>query len=224
MTTGSISSGVMNKNLYNSSSFWHLASSAFFQPLGLGLIFLLHLLLARELSAAEFGMVSFVLTATPFAAIILCMGFPIAATKFIPQYLVKGQLGEITGYLRWSLIWVIGAAVLFSIGLYFCAQLVSNPDTKKLLYYLIISTFPVVLWMWQRHISLSFNFVTQALIPREVIFPLLAISAIFLLPIADAGDAIVVINLAYVAGLIVGFVPAVVDMGIGLEFRCSVNE
>jgi len=85
------------------------------QVSGMGLTYLVHLLLARRMGTAEFGIYEFVLASTLLLSILAQLGFPTAVLRLLSQYRVTGQWGLLAGLIRGS--WRLGTGVGVSISL-----------------------------------------------------------------------------------------------------------
>jgi len=59
---------------------------------------------------------------------------------------------------------------------------------------------------WQRYSSLGFDFVATAIIPRDIIYPLLVLIGLYLLNIRNVGDALYLMNGVYLISLLFGLV------------------
>jgi O-antigen/teichoic acid export membrane protein len=91
-------------SLQRSPLLWQSGLGLFLQTVGKGIGFLLTLVLARILQASEFGVFAygrnFILLIAPLAT----LGYVVAATRFLPDYLTQNKFGEAKGFTRHTLL------------------------------------------------------------------------------------------------------------------------
>lgn len=183
--------------LFSKKIIRNIAISALITPFGMGLLFLLYLVLAKQLNPADFGRVSYVLSVSAMVVIFISSGLPISAQKFIPKYISEKNNLFLRGYIVWSFFWTILSSVIaiFSISIFL--NFIENDHTKENFIYIAISIFPMAIWFWQRYISLGFDLILIALLPREILYPLVSIIFLLLFNISDALTSLITINLIY---------------------------
>ena len=81
------------------------------QGVGLGLGYLVHVVLARTLGAADYGVYTYVLAWASLLAIPAGMGLPILVVRFVPEYHVGAQWDRLRGLLTWGSTRVLAAGV-----------------------------------------------------------------------------------------------------------------
>lgn len=80
---------------------------------GSGLLYVLHILLARWLSTEGYGVYAFAISWTSFLAELGALGLPNAALRFVPQYRTTNRPELLRGFLkRGRTLVVVGAAAL----------------------------------------------------------------------------------------------------------------
>lgn len=202
-----------------------LVKTAILLPTGLGLMFVLFALLARSLSPADYGVLSVVFSVSSLAGVFLSAGLPISATKFIPEYLARENLPYVAGFLRWGTIWVFSLSVVVSFGLYLLSEF-SLDDGRKEFYLCVSMTIPsIMFWQWQRYASLGFDFVTMAIVPRDIMFPFLSILGLYLMDLTTVVEALIMLNVVYLFCLLGGFIGLyrVLPLGINIKAGNSSN-
>ncbi|GAB4300382.1 MAG: flippase [Oscillatoriaceae cyanobacterium] len=79
------------------------AGTAFvMQVFGVGLSYIIQVLLARWMGAVEYGTYNYVLAWTVLLAIPAGLGFPTTVLRFIPEYITKSEWGRLHGVIRAS--------------------------------------------------------------------------------------------------------------------------
>ncbi|MHC4131861.1 MAG: flippase [Planctomycetota bacterium] len=80
---------------------------------GAGILFFLHILLARILGTNEYGIYIFAFTWINILVMLCLLGFQTSLVRFIPKYKAKQEWGLLRGILRWSTILVLVISILF---------------------------------------------------------------------------------------------------------------
>lgn len=81
---------------------------------GSGLLYVLHVLLARWLGTQGYGIYAFAISWTTFLAEMGTLGLPNAALRFVPEYRTGDEPGLLRGFLRASRGLVVGGAVVLA--------------------------------------------------------------------------------------------------------------
>ena len=81
------------------------------QGAGLGLGYGVHVVLARWLGAADYGVYTYVLAWASLLAIPAAMGLPLLVVRFVPQYRVGEQWDRLRGLVQWGSTRVPAAGV-----------------------------------------------------------------------------------------------------------------
>lgn len=157
------------------------------QVSGMGLTYLVHLLLARRMGTAEFGIYEFVLASTLLLSILAQLGFPTAVLRLLSQYRVTGQWGLLAGLIRGS--WRLGTGVGVSISLLVAVTL-GRFDADSWIY-----SVPLQVGVWmvplfaiaqlQSEMARAVQKVALAYVPFRLLWPLLL--AVGTLGLAAAG-------------------------------------
>jgi O-antigen/teichoic acid export membrane protein len=83
---------------------WQSGVGLLLQTVGKGIGFLLTLVLARVLQASEFGVFAYGRNIIFLIAPIATLGYVVAATRFLPDYLTQNKFGEANGFTRHTLL------------------------------------------------------------------------------------------------------------------------
>lgn len=141
----------------------------------MGLLLLLHTIVARELSADDYGLFSVLLTSAALIGLILGIGLPNTAQKFVASYLENQEIESLEQYLTLVVGW-LGAMSLFLIGAAFITDRLGTPEVNGVSVYLVaILVAGVGLWLTQRNISLGRSWHILAILPRDVFLPVITI-------------------------------------------------
>lgn len=73
-----------------------------FQVIGVGLSYVVQVLLARWLGSAEYGRYTYTIAWTSLLAVFASLGFPTAALRFVPEYISQRKWSFLQGFLRVS--------------------------------------------------------------------------------------------------------------------------
>lgn len=168
-----------------------LISSGLLVPVGMALMFLMNVVLARKLGPAQFGSFSFVFAAATMIVLVATLGVPAAAMRFIAQYAEAMQWGLAKGVLRWSFRMIVPSAVVVAAMVAVAGWWLADSTTTRWNWlYIAILTLPMTLWVWQRFTSLGFHWIPLALVPRDLTLPAV-MSVLALLPWFDTSRAMV---------------------------------
>jgi O-antigen/teichoic acid export membrane protein len=82
------------------------------KALGIVLITGLTMVLTRRMGAFEYGRLAYITSATYILVILCTAGLPTAAMRFVSRYLVRGQAGNVSAYLVFSIVFIVLAALV----------------------------------------------------------------------------------------------------------------
>ncbi|MFC1853554.1 oligosaccharide flippase family protein, partial [candidate division CSSED10-310 bacterium] len=82
---------------------------------GYGLLFLLHLVLARTMATSEYGLYVYVLAWSYILSIVAALGMPTSNLRFIPLYLSQGKSDLVRGVSRISRLLSVGNGVILAL-------------------------------------------------------------------------------------------------------------
>jgi O-antigen/teichoic acid export membrane protein len=91
-------------SLQRSPLLWQSGLGLLLQTVGKGIGFLLTLVLARILQASEFGVFAYGRNLILLIAPLATLGYVVAATRFLPDYLTQNKFGEAKGFTRHTLL------------------------------------------------------------------------------------------------------------------------
>ena len=172
--------------------------SALVTPAGMGLMFIFFLLAGRKLPVNEFGEFSFVIQIASTGAVLLSMGLPVSAQKYIPFYKAREETETLHQYLTWSLVWMSFVVTSLVVVGVFLLLVVEN----SVPYLAALSMVPVSIWLWQRYTALGQGNVAQAMVPREIIVSTLVILLFALFDLQSAERALLIYNVVFVSVMI----------------------
>jgi O-antigen/teichoic acid export membrane protein len=162
------------------------------------------MVLARILSVEDFGRINFILSISSVVAIILTTGLAHASTKYIPKFLSEGDLSSVKSYLSWSFMWMCAMSAVNSIILWIIIYFVSNKDVTNILMGFFITIPPIMFWLWQRFFSLGFDYVGYATVPRDIVYPLASLLGLYLFPMEDFFDVLILLNSILLFSIFIG--------------------
>jgi len=134
------------------------------------------IVLARVLGAKSYGMYVYALTWMTFLTLAALMGFHSATVRFVSQYRSLQEWGTLRGYLRRSQEFTLLSACLASLLVIGCAHALRARLGAELVQAFQIASLlipPLVLLQVQSAALRGLKLVTQALVPLEIVRPLL---------------------------------------------------
>ncbi len=139
-------------------------------------VFLTQVVLARWMGRFEFGVYVYVWTWVLLLGALVSLGLPSAAQRFIPEYLGRGELDRLRGFLfgsRWLAfgLGTIAATIGIVLVLLFRGQLESYYFVPFVLACLCLPIYAVT--DTQDGIARSFNWIDLALVPAYLARPIL---------------------------------------------------
>lgn len=180
-----------------------LLANAAMVPAGLAGMYLLHALLARQYGAEDYGLISVVLSTSSLVAIVGSFGLPAASQKHVATFSAQNNVNSATRYLMLGALFsLLGLALLTAVGV-LASFVGAAQGVDRLLPLVVAVSLATMVWLWQRFFCLGLGKVTQALLPREIVFVVLMVSSLLLLP-SDSPERILWI---YAACLIVSCLP-----------------
>lgn len=143
---------------------------------GVGLLFALHVMLARLLGAEQYGIYVYVWTWVNILAILCLLGFQISLVRFIAEYNIKQQWGLLRGILRKSKQFVLGFSILVSaVGtavIWFLGDKISNEFV--ITFYIAFCVLPVFVFARLREASLrALKHAVQSVLLLQIVRPIL---------------------------------------------------
>lgn len=143
---------------------------------GTGLLFGLHVILARLLGVNQYGIYVYAITWVNILAILCLLGFQTSLVRFIAEYSIKRQWGLLRGILRRSNQTVLGFSIIVSlIGLTVIRALGDRiSDDMAITFYIALCLLPVFAFCRLREASLrALKHVVQSELLLRVLRPVL---------------------------------------------------
>ena len=151
-----------------------------------GLVFLLHVVLANYLGASGYGLYSFSLAVTGVLTSLASLGLPVALMRYIGQYRQGDRIAELKGALLLLPGLALVVSVLFGALLWFAiAPLLSGATASGVRYASILIPL-FVLEQLRRNAYKGFAKPFGSLLPDEILRPVL-LTAIVVLAAVDSG-------------------------------------
>ena len=89
-----------------------------FRLSGLGLIFLLQVMLARLMGPSNYGDYTVIITTVNLLLVLSVFGFDSSILRFLPSYIAKRDYSSVNGFVRFSYRMITILSILCSIGLF----------------------------------------------------------------------------------------------------------
>ena len=164
-------------------------------PLGMALLFVMNVLLAKSLGVTEFGGFSFAIQIATILAIVLSGGLANSMQKNIPAFFNTND-NTYKAYMTWSTSYLCGSLTLV---LLVWASPLRDLTIAKSTVSVGNVALPVaafLCWLWQRYYFLGKNEIVSALLYRDLIFPALILIYILLVRPKEYKSLIVVYSLS----------------------------
>ncbi|MEB3273636.1 MAG: flippase [Prochlorothrix sp.] len=148
------------------------------QVIGLVLIYLTRVYLARWMGETEYGIYEYVISWSLLLATFSGLGFPRAVLRFVAQYRVKEKWALLLGIVRTSWLLTLGVSLIFSLVGTGVVTLVDRAHPFVYAKPLLVGIWLVplqALMNLQREMSRAFDDITLALTPLLVIWPALVL-------------------------------------------------
>ncbi len=104
--------------LKKSASGRQVVQSLMFRLAGLGLIFLLHVMLARLMGPKQYGNYIVIITVINILMVVSLFGFDTSTLKFLPAYLAKNDFSSASGFVKFAKRTVLLVAIICSAALF----------------------------------------------------------------------------------------------------------
>jgi O-antigen/teichoic acid export membrane protein len=184
--------------------FRSLLSAGFLLPLGLGLNFLMNVVLARAMPVAGFGLFSYVLTLASILALGSSFGFSTSMMRFIPEYQTKNKLDLLLGLIYKSFKIVLIGSLLISLGILVLEWLLPIEGYSRCFAYTALLIIPLAIDVWRESSMRGLHQVARAILPRQVLLPLVILCLSLLLGLKSENTLLFTYFLSLIVLEIVG--------------------
>ena len=152
-------------------------------PIGVGLNYTLHIVLARNLSHEDYGFFSYVWSLTSLLAIISSLGFSKSMIRFIPTYRVQEQHASLSGIILSS----FSIISLTSIGVGSILVVIGYlwSEHQPSLFWTTLLLLPLTISIWRENTMRGLDYTMEAIVPRQVLLPLLIFMLVLSFDISD---------------------------------------
>jgi O-antigen/teichoic acid export membrane protein len=141
--------------------------------LGAGLLYALHVLLARWMNADGYGVYVFAISWTSFLAQFGALGLPNAALRFVPEYRSTDRLALLGGFLRTSRGFIAAAALLLAAGAAVVVAVVPTGDMPRSALLVGVALTPLMaLLLFETEVLRACNRFAWSYAPNQVLRPL----------------------------------------------------
>lgn len=168
--------------------------------LGLGLLFLMHMLLGRALGPKQYGIFSYALSLGGFLAVIAPLGWPTAMMRFIGQYSAEKKWALLRGaFIRANQI-TFASSVLMAMALWGISCWLPFTSRVRMSVHFAALLLPILAYVQlRRKIFQGLKRVRWSIVPDEVVVPLLVISGVLAFATTTASKALTVYLVASLA-------------------------
>ena len=173
-----------------------LFSAGAILPVGLALNYLLHLVLARALSVADFGLFAYVQSVAAILALLAALGFSTSLMRFVAAYRINGQLALLRGVIV-SSARAVGLATFVLVALLLIAAL-QFPGQRTALLWAAALVVPLTVDVWRESCMRGLQRTAAAILPRQVLMPALCVLIVVLCGVSQASTAMAVVVVSLV--------------------------
>lgn len=172
---------------------------------GAGLLFLMNVVLARQLGPDGYGQFSYGLYLASLIAIMATLGLPNGSMRFVAESLEKRQWGALRGVVARSCqIVLVGAAVGAGLLLLATAVLPLGKELQQSAFFASLILPITSFGLWRSRVALGFNRLRLSIIPEEVLLPSLVVIGCLSLAVDTGRGAVAVYLAAGVLSLLIG--------------------
>jgi len=154
--------------------------STLWRVIGAMLLFFMHIVLARYLSPANYGVYSFSLSITMVLALVATMGWPKSLLRLVPQYISRREWSLLRGLLIRCHQFTFGLAIFISALLLVARASINDEYLSNVLFYVSLMLPILSLAMLRRSVFQGFHCVKGSIIPDEIAFPALMLVGLLL--------------------------------------------
>ena len=131
--------------------------------------FIIKVIIARNLSVSNFGLLNLILSVFSTLMVLSTLGIPVGITRFISYYLAKNNINKINTIISSAFIIIFPISLLVSLGLYLNSELISVTLKEE------------SLSIYLKYISLALPFAVFILSAKSIISSYLKVRYIFFL-------------------------------------------
>ena len=150
---------------------------------GIAIAYLMQVLLARWMGAAQYGIYEYVIGIGTFLGFLAGLGLPNCLLRFIPKYSVEQEWGKLRGIVWGSWRYVFfSSAIVALLGIFAVIIWHRHTDRDLALASFSLGMATIPLWALARHqreMSRGIKQMALAYLPSTIAFPLLVIAAGF---------------------------------------------
>lgn len=176
-----------------------------FHGIGVGLLFLMNVVIGRAIGAAGYGVYSYALAIAGILAIMVPLGWPTALMRFIAQYMEQQRWDLLRGAVQRAFQITFICAALTSLALLTISYWpgLSQELETSLRYGALILPFLSFVELRRKALQ-GLQRVKSSIFPEEILLPLLMIGSVYLLSVATASGTLLVYSIAALVVFLVG--------------------
>jgi O-antigen/teichoic acid export membrane protein len=151
-----------------------LVSSAGFTLTSAALMFVLDVLLARNLGPAGFGMFSYVVMVAGMLATLSGLGLHTGIMRFIPEYDASQKWGKLKGAVLFTFFCLLGTTLVVSAAVFVLGRLINIDSVHRVHWsYIALLTVPLAVGIWRRNALRGLHRIRESFLPKDILHPLL---------------------------------------------------
>ena len=182
--------------------FKSLISVTLLVPIGIGLMFLMNVLIARMLGPEGIGLFQLTLSLANILSVLATLGLYQSVLRFIPEYRISGDMDLYNGFISWSKKLVLLSSIIIMLVLILFSLVFEGDKAGSILYSAIL--VPIISFsLWRKGLSRALNRLLIAIVPKDVVLPFILVVIIILI---EPGEILHIIVLYTVISLAVELV------------------
>ncbi len=181
-----------------------LLSAGLLLPVGLALHYCLNVVLARVMTVEGYGTFAFAQSLATILALVAAMGFSTSMLRLVTGYCRDGEFARLRGLVTGSLSIISAAAMLLALLL--SVIVVALPEHRKGLVWAAVILLPLTLDAWREASMRGLHRTTAAILPRQVLLPLLTLSLVLGLGLKGEGAVLLAFAGALLTVELVGLI------------------
>lgn len=173
-----------------------------FKVLGAVLLFLVHLLLGRELGPEVYGVVGVATAVAAALSLFVLYGFDNGSVRFVSQYKAVGDYARVMGFIKWvALQTAIGCGIVMVIAAVVTME-IASPDHRNIAWASLALLASYVAIPLIAKIIRSLGGMAGSLWPEQLLFPAISLCVFILAPQKGLFEAILALAIGRYAAVL----------------------
>ncbi len=160
-------------------------------PLGLAINYGLNIVLARFLSVEDYGLFGYVHSLVTILALVAGLGFSNSMVRLLSAYRVQQHFDLLRGAVVGSFKVIVAAGFCVLAFLLITRDIVWS-DNQQAVYWTALLLLPFTIAGWRQSCMRGLQKTVEAIVPRDVLLPLLTLLLVYLFEIQKIGQVLII--------------------------------